>query len=412
MNIKRGKLPRDWCRIIPFLSLTAPRTRNCWLGVESSIMSELKSSFLRMKWHCRSFFFFSGGNICPNCKALDLPRMFSSFDFDVLGMHRGWLPKLSWSAISRGSSQGCPICRLFAVVREFRREIWYTEPLVRLQAVSPGTAGRFWPWDQNTMLFRDEPLVEITTGCYLTASQKEDRNGCIMKIESSGQSSAFKKILGNPQVDFAKIRWWMELCHERHHESCSRFGPGKPVKGMSLVDVYMRLIVPAVVDVEYAALSYVWGRGSLPTGNFLPYPAPRTIEDAIIATKNLRIPYLWIDRYCIPQDGKEKHHQISNMHHIYQNAKITIIAAAGDNPDYGLPGITVNKNFDFSHAFVDGQIFFAFRAGRDPTRLIAASKWASRGWTYQEAFFFKTKTCFHRRMRLFRVRPPDQCSGF
>lgn len=67
--------------------------------------------------------------------------------------------------------------------------------------------------------------------------------------------------------------------------------------------------------------------------------------------------------------------------------KITIIAAAGDNPDYGLPGITVNKIFDFSHAFVDGQIFFAFRAGRDPTRLIAASKWASRGWTYQEAFF-------------------------
>jgi len=45
-------------------------------------------------------------------------------------------------------------------------------------------------------------------------------------------------------------------------------------------------------------------------------------------------------RYCIQEDDAlDKHVQIRNMDTIYANAFWTIVAAAGDNSDYGLPGV-------------------------------------------------------------------------
>lgn len=71
----------------------------------------------------------------------------------------------------------------------------------------------------------------------------------------------------------------------------------------------------------------------------LPILLPLTIEDALIVVKELRLRYLWIDRYCIPQGGKEKHDQVQNMDQIYRDAEVTIIALAGNNPSFGLPGV-------------------------------------------------------------------------
>ncbi|KAH6983776.1 hypothetical protein EDB80DRAFT_591835 [Ilyonectria destructans] len=39
-------------------------------------------------------------------------------------------------------------------------------------------------------------------------------------------------------------------------------------------------------------------RGDLPT------KTPNVIDDAIKATKGVGFTYLWIDRYCIPQEDK------------------------------------------------------------------------------------------------------------
>jgi hypothetical protein len=55
---------------------------------------------------------------------------------------------------------------------------------------------------------------------------------------------------------------------------------------------------------------------------------------------NLDIPFLWVDRYCIDQaNSEEKHDLIRNMDRIYEGAEITIIAATGDDPHHGLPGV-------------------------------------------------------------------------
>jgi hypothetical protein len=43
---------------------------------------------------------------------------------------------------------------------------------------------------------------------------------------------------------------------------------------------------------------------------------------------------------CIDQnDKRQKHTKIAQMGHIYTAAQITIFAAAGFDPEYGLPGI-------------------------------------------------------------------------
>ncbi|KAK1717648.1 heterokaryon incompatibility protein-domain-containing protein [Colletotrichum lupini] len=142
--------------------------------------------------------------------------------------------------------------------------------------------------------------------------------------------------------------------------------------------------------VEYATLSYVWGSAQSDCPRLdrkLPASVPRVIEDAKTATASLGFRYLWVDRYCIPQRcAKEALDQICNMNLIYARSCITIVAAAGQCPDYGLPGVgkTLRKVLD------------TFQIGphtirRMPTgtkwvvQQIQHSKWNTRAWTCQEA---------------------------
>ena len=68
---------------------------------------------------------------------------------------------------------------------------------------------------------------------------------------------------------------------------------------------------------------------------------PRTVGDTILVTLKLGYHYLWADRYCIDQnDGRDKALQINQMDLVYQEAEITVIATAGDDPSFGPPGVT------------------------------------------------------------------------
>lgn len=138
--------------------------------------------------------------------------------------------------------------------------------------------------------------------------------------------------------------------------------------------------------VEYATLSYVWGSAQsdcLRPGRKLPAPVPRVIEDAKIVTASLGFRYLWVDRYCIPQHcAKEANDQIRNMNLVYARSCITIIAAAGRCPDYGLPGVGKTTR----------KAFHIIQIGSHTIRLMPAeakwveqqiqhSKWNTKAWT-------------------------------
>lgn len=47
-----------------------------------------------------------------------------------------------------------------------------------------------------------------------------------------------------------------------------------------------------------------------------------------------------MDRYFIPQDNAvNEQTQIQSMGEIYQHSVVTLVAATGDDPHFGLPGI-------------------------------------------------------------------------
>ncbi|KUJ09378.1 HET-domain-containing protein, partial [Mollisia scopiformis] len=120
---------------------------------------------------------------------------------------------------------------------------------------------------------------------------------------------------------------------------------------------------------------------------------PEVIEDSIFVTSSLGIQYLWVDRYCInQQDAADKHEQISNMDVIYANATITIIAAAGSDPDYGLPGVNgrmrkLRPNLKMRKLNIYASLPQVYIS-------VKKSKWATRGWTYQEGLLSKRRLIF------------------
>lgn len=117
-----------------------------------------------------------------------------------------------------------------------------------------------------------------------------------------------------------------------------------------------------LASIRYAALSYVWGKLPGPNSKHHNMPTlqldtstitalhrheafcgenvPQTIADMLELAVALGIPYVWIDRLCIVQDSDEdKAAQVGNMHAIYNAAFVTVVAAAGEDIHYGLPGL-------------------------------------------------------------------------
>jgi hypothetical protein len=91
---------------------------------------------------------------------------------------------------------------------------------------------------------------------------------------------------------------------------------------------------------DYVALSYCWGKtpqvktDDVKTLNEFTHRGietgrlPKTLQDAIYCTRQLRIRYLWIDSLCIIQkDSDDKAMEISKMHQIYKSAIVTLSAA-------------------------------------------------------------------------------------
>ncbi|KAK4447241.1 heterokaryon incompatibility protein-domain-containing protein, partial [Podospora aff. communis PSN243] len=205
-------------------------------------------------------------------------------------------------------------------------------------------------------------------------------------------------------VDFSRLKQWMSAC-EREHRCVDDSGSQNCFPGTRLIDCKTRRVVRAGDDTNgsalaYVALSYVWGpsssaslafpiskpgrlRGDL-SSHELPEQLPRTIEDAILAVLKLGMQYLRVDKYCIDQadhTGKEEH--IRNMDKIYQNASATIVACAGSDSEYGLPGVSgVSRTLQLSSKTTGGTFVSALPA---LPSVLKASVWATRGWIYQEA---------------------------
>ncbi|KAI0423998.1 HET-domain-containing protein [Xylaria sp. FL1042] len=193
-------------------------------------------------------------------------------------------------------------------------------------------------------------------------------------------------------IDYRVIRDWINHCKETHVE-CR----GPYFMPLRLIYCKRRIITKVVEHVAYAALSYVWGNASIsekPSAtDQLLSNLPATVEDAISVTLALGYDYLWIDRYCINQHGgDEKAQEIARMDEIYEGAEIVIINAAGDDPALGLPGVSRQRSVAQLRVATTTHTLVSLMSY--PVNEISTSKWATRGWTYQEGVLAKRRLFF------------------
>ncbi|KAH8677945.1 heterokaryon incompatibility protein-domain-containing protein [Xylariales sp. PMI_506] len=194
------------------------------------------------------------------------------------------------------------------------------------------------------------------------------------------------RALDPKKADTQLLKRWITTCQLDHGPDCNPRSIHQ-IASLRVVNVKTRRIGQAQRGCRYAALSYVWGaqqNASLEFTKSVGSDVPATIDDTIDLTKSLGLEYLWVDRYCIRQGHKqEKHDQIQQMDLIFQNAEVTIVAAAGADPTFGLPGAgrTTRKRQP------QGQVgkYNLVSSMRAPLIVVQGSVWATRAWTYQEA---------------------------
>ena len=208
-----------------------------------------------------------------------------------------------------------------------------------------------------------------------------------------------------PQCDFDLLKGWFSLCSTRHGQQCA---PRARLRGSTrLIDTKMNCLVRSDAvdsDCTYVALSYVWGNKEqryAPSADdysalfvedaLLNLRLSKTIADAMCLVRELGLRYLWVDALCIRQDDtSDKHEQIAQMGFVYESALFTIIAAAGEDCDSGLPGVRVGSRLSVQKKAEAGNIILlnTFRSSTSTT------KWARRAWTYQEELLSMRRLIF------------------
>jgi hypothetical protein len=82
------------------------------------------------------------------------------------------------------------------------------------------------------------------------------------------------------------------------------------------------------------------------------------------------------------------------MANIYACAQLTIVAATGENADYGLSNAYKASNLlSFSTTLRSIRLLSHPKQG-ESLRVLKASRWASRAWTFQECYFSKRRLFF------------------
>jgi hypothetical protein len=228
-----------------------------------------------------------------------------------------------------------------------------------------------------------------------------------MLLSSPGHA----RLVDTKTVDWDRIRDWIGTCStDPQHSVCRTLN--LTLDGFRVIDCLSRAVVPLPSMAKYAALSYVWGPNNvaepLLDGCRLPDVTPMAIEDSMYCATQLGFRYLWVDRYCIDQASPSKHLQIHNMDLIYGCASVTIVNAAGDDSDCGLPGVSKQSRTPQESFAIGGKRFLQIPPSR---YIIENSTWASRGWTLQEGLLSKVRLVFTRSQVFFQCRTRHSCES-
>jgi hypothetical protein len=95
-------------------------------------------------------------------------------------------------------------------------------------------------------------------------------------------------------IDYKLAKRWIEFYRAYYKGYCNNqlLVVAFNVPSFRLIDCETQQVGKYTEEVEYVALSYVWGLESHASTRTLPNPASRVIEDAIVVTKELGFRYL------------------------------------------------------------------------------------------------------------------------
>ncbi|KAH7363965.1 heterokaryon incompatibility protein-domain-containing protein [Rhexocercosporidium sp. MPI-PUGE-AT-0058] len=206
---------------------------------------------------------------------------------------------------------------------------------------------------------------------------------------------------------WAQIKNWMAECCTCHID-CKKDKPANwlPTRlidvGVPFSENEPRLVLSENIRrvkteprVNYIALSHVWGEQEflrLTTKNIRLLQATiprrglsRTFRDAISASRELGVRYLWIDSLCILQDSKEDWQaESSAMHLVYKN---TLCNIAASGPHIGLfsvrdPFALIPLRIDFNPETTVLEPYYCFYDWWESVR--QETPISRRGWVVQE----------------------------
>lgn len=212
------------------------------------------------------------------------------------------------------------------------------------------------------------------------------------------------------QKVYADTKTFLSVC-EHSHGACQLFSTVSFVPSRLLKvspdsgPDYIRLVeTRSDGQWTWACLSYVWGghQHHKTTRSVLPEYLkdicleilPQTIKDAVSVCRELDIPYLWIDSFCIVQDDElDKIREIPQMSLIYRHALLTIAAACARNVEDGFLHHVRPLCY---RLFAPTSLRFRDRRGRESRPFVLTEKLGfatyhhpnepidSRAWTLQE----------------------------
>ncbi|CAO2653433.1 Nn.00g028440.m01.CDS01 [Neocucurbitaria sp. VM-36] len=249
---------------------------------------------------------------------------------------------------------------------------------------------------------------------------------CLCFVDTKGQEFSFAWvnrydapsgfIIHRPITQFLDVSFVQDcitLCQKNHGTACNEVS--QYVQRMKLLDCYTTEIIQITSPVSYVTLSYVWAKereGAVEKridGSLEFKSLSQTIQDSIITTCRLGYRYLWVDKLCIDQtDSIEKHEQVMQMDKIYAGAELTIIAAAGNDEEFGLPGVTSRSRIrPKTRETVDFGSVQIVPFEVDHIAECRSSKWNTRGWTLQEGLLSKRRLYFTEIQAIFECK---ECS--
>lgn len=331
-------------------------------------------------------------NLCPSCQALDLDVLLKNIDDDQPA-----IPKLMHAL-----TLFCPLCELFSstIVEKERPKITAVA-LERRNYLRPPRKDEIYTQysGQKATLFIY--AVDDTTG---EVSQ------------SSSGFVSYSKVPDKPllvdlgKVNYAPLRYWcnnIKLLQDYVMDDLQQLkGPPDEhnVMPSRVIDCHSRSLVPVQGPCDYFTLSYVWGPAAAQeslAGDSLPIRLPTTVEDAMAVVRELGYRYLWVDRYCLDQSNRSDFEaQLNQMADIYRHGFACIVAAAGEDADYGLPGVSTRVRSKQPSVTL-GEYTLWSRTPRQDL-VVAESKWATRAWTYQEGVFASNWIAFTDEQVYFR----------